>query len=397
MPIYVSEITRNDIAIVLIDRRFIHAPHSRAKLRVTRKMLVTTTSYHQIMPSFLNFLFSFGAQHHAKDFFFAGFRHDTRLDELEKSIDIPTLGRSGRTLRLCYSLRSVEASPYQEEWPWSIRGIATHHSFDFETGRTSWLIVKGEGGASMKERIITETSCKKGSMLHNFESRHQAFSSTMSSHLLLCHWSVENLRWYINYMEQEVQKITRKTLSMRLTKQTEPKPMLLFTRTAAGVLVPPKKTSAFKSFTKKRQPTAPIAKVTPALPTQSPPGPPGPPEPPPPLSTLARPVSEFSFEDLRRIEYIEEHANEALLVNTLNRGVLLALAQHYTSVMESKSCPDDLKTGCVNDFTRFVDRISDISAEIQTQKARGETLLRLLADRKALVCIYSYAANRRLM
>lgn len=395
MPLYVSEITWNGIAIVLIDRRFIHAPHSRAKLRVTRKMLVTTTSYHQIMPSFLNFLFSFGAQHHGEDYCFTGFRHDTRLGDLERSVDIPTLGRSGRTLRLCYSLRSVEPSPTQDEWPWSIRGLATHHSFDFETGRTSWLIVKGEGGVSMKERIITETSFKKGSMLHKSESRGQAFSSTMSSHLLLCHWSVENLRWYINYMEQEVQSITRKTLSVRLTKpQTEPKPMSLFTRTANGVLVPPRKTSASKSFITKRQPTAPTAKVTPVLPTQSPPGPPGP---PPTLSTLARPVNEFSFEDLRRIEYIEEHANQALLVNTLNSGVLLALAQHYTSVMESKSCPDDLKTECVNDFRRFVDRISDISAEIQTEKARGETLLRLLADRKALVCIYLYAANKRLM
>lgn len=343
------------------------------------------------MPSFVDFLFSFGAQHHAKDFFFAGFRHDTRLSEPEKGLDLPLLGRSGQTLRLCYSLRSVEASPDQDKWPWSIRGTATHHAFDFETGRTSWLIVKGEGGASMKERIMTETRSQNGNMLNKFDSRDQAFSSTMSTHLLLCNWSVENWRWYINYMEQEVQAITRKTLSVTVSKSpTEPKPKLLFTRTATGVLVPPKKTSTSKSLAEKRQPTAPLTKASSAPQTQGPPGP------PPPLSTLPRPKnldpfqpeSEFSFEDLQRIEYIEEHANQALLVITLNSSILSALAQHYTSVVQSTSCPDDLKSKCVIEFRRFVDRISDISAENQTQKARVKTLLRLLADRKALVCIY---------
>lgn len=381
-------------------------------------MLLTTASYHQIMPSFLSFLFSFGAQHHAKDFFFAGFRHDTCLSDLEKSVAIPALGRSGRTLRLCYSLRSVEASKDQEMWPWSIRGTAAHHTFDFETGRTSWLIVKGEGGASMQERIIAETSSQNGNMLNKFDSRNQAFSSTMSTHLLLCNWSVENWRWYINYMEQEVQAITRKTLSVKVRKpQAEPKQMLRFSRTATGVLVPPKKISTSKSLNIKPQPTVPLAsKVATNLPTQGPPGPPGPPGvpglpgppgppgPPPLLSTLHQPMNfdplqpdkEFSFEDLRRIEYIEEHANEALLVNTLNSSILLALAQHYASVVESKSCPKDLKNECKVDVRQFINRISDISAEIQTQKARMETLLRLLVDRKALVCIYLCVVNKKL-
>lgn len=101
-----------------------------------------------------------------------------------------------------------------------------------------------------------------------------------------------------------------------------------------------------------------------------------------------QPDSEFSFDDLQRIEYIEEHANEALLVITLNSSVLSTLSQHYTSIMESAVCPYDLKIKCEIDFARFVDRISDILAEIQTQKVRVETLLRLLTDRKALVCIH---------
>ena len=100
--------------------------------------------------------------------------------------------------------------------------------------------------------------------------------------------------------------------------------------------------------------------------------------------------SEFSFEDMRRIEIIEEHANEALLVMTLNDKVLSALAQHYSSVFESTDFPGDLKRDCAMDCKRFTDRISDIGAEIATQKIRVNALLGLLADRKALVIFIDF-------
>lgn len=357
-------------------------------------------TYHQIMPSFLDLVFSFGAQHHAKDFHFTGFRQDSRLGEPEKGIDLPALGRSGRNLRLCYSLRSVEPSPGQENWPWSIRGLATHHAFDFETGRASWLIMKGEGGASMKERIMKETSPPNGGMLDKFGSRDQAFSSSMSSHLLLCQWSAENWRWYINYLEEQVQAITRKTLSVKVTRSPEPRTQPQFIRIDTGDLVPSKRTPTSKSLSAQRQQSVPLTKMATAPPTQGPLGPPslaGTPGPPPRLSEQFQttnsnpfhPHNEFSFEDLKRIEYIEEHANGALLVMTLNGKILSALVQHYTFVMESTSCPYDLKTECATDFRRFVSGILHISAEIDAQEARVQTLLRLLTDRKALVWICS--------
>lgn len=374
-------------------------------------MFLTLATYHQMMPSFLDFVFSFGTQRHAKDFHFVGFRHDTRLTGPEKGPAIPALGRSGRMLQLCYSLRSVESSPGQEKWPWSIRGTATHHAFDFETGRTSWVIVKGGGGgASMKERIMNETKPHSGQTPYKFGSRDQAFSSSMSTHLLLCNWSAENWRWYINYMEEQVQAITRKTLSVTVAKPPrEPKQQLLFTRNQTGLLVPPTKTLTSKSLTAQTQPqnvSAPSAKNAGGPPTQGPPGRTGllgNPGPPPRLSTSLEDAkhvpsladSEFSFDDLRRIEYIEEHANGALLVITLNCSILKAIVEHYTTVMASASCPHDLKQKCGSDFRRFVSRISHICAEMQMQKARLETLLRLLADRKALVCIDWFENGKR--
>ncbi|KAL8791330.1 MAG: hypothetical protein Q9195_005949 [Heterodermia aff. obscurata] len=357
-------------------------------------MLVTTMSYHQVMPSFLDFVFSFGAQHHAEDFSFSGFRHDTRLSNVEKSPPIANLGRSGIAIQLCYNLRSVETSPEQQNWPWSIRSTATHHAFDLETGLASWLVVKGEGGISMKDRIITETGSQHANALNRFGDCSQAFSSALSTHLFLADWSVENWRWYINYMEKEVQAITRKTLSVTFARlQAEPKPQVVFTRAVNGVLVPPKRSSKWKSVTTKQEPAISMTKITQPQPNQGASGQPGPPGPPPSLPTISNNThldpllldKEFSFEDLRRIERIEEQANEALLVMTLNSSVLSSLSHHYSFVTGSADCPQVLKTACLVDLRRFKDRLSDISAETQTQKARMETLLRLLADRKALV------------
>ena len=193
--------------------RFIHAPNSRAKLRITREMLEVVMTYHQIPPIFLDFLLSFGKQHHAKDFFYSGFRHDSRLSDGEMLSPIQNLDRSGRITRVSYSLRSVEPSLDQEKWPWSIRETAVYNAIDLETGRSTWLIAKGEGGASMKDRIITETSSNNKTTLNRFGSHSEAFSSALSSHLLVCEWSAEYWRWYVNYIEEQVQALTRKTLS----------------------------------------------------------------------------------------------------------------------------------------------------------------------------------------
>lgn len=374
-----------------------HAPNARDRLLATRKMLVTMASYHQIMAPFLDFLFSFGKQHHAKDFFFTGFHHDTRLSDFERSATISALGRSGCAIQLCYSLRSVEASPSQENWPWSVRGTATHHTFDLETGRANWLMVKGRGGTSMKERIVTETSLQTGLTSNKYDSNSQRFGSTLSTHLLLCNWSAENWRWYINYMEEEVQATTLPTLSVTVSKpQTESSSNPTFTRKATGLLT--------KAPTHKSVPTKPQSAIAmvpiPAKPTS--PGPPGTQGGPPSLSTVAKAPnfgpskagSKFSFDDLQKIEYIEEKANQANLVITLNEKVIKALVKHYDSVMESSHFPDVIRQECSSEYRRFSERILDICTDVQSQKARVETLLRLLADRKTLV-ILKYITRTR--
>ncbi|KAF2687075.1 hypothetical protein K458DRAFT_333138 [Lentithecium fluviatile CBS 122367] len=193
---------------------FLHAPQSRAPLRVSREMLLFLFSYYQVMPSMLDFIFPFGKQIYARDFHFSGFREESRLDGKRLGIQITELERSGKELRLCYNLRSVEPSHSDPELPWSIRQLAMYHSFDLESGQSLWINVKGN--RLFKDRI-TDTTVAPFS-----KSRSEAFSASLTTHLLLCDWSGENWRWYINDLENQLQDICGDALAIQIDKPPSP-------------------------------------------------------------------------------------------------------------------------------------------------------------------------------
>src|SRR4051812_6406937 len=81
--------------------------HSRKPLAVTRKMLTRILSYHQVMPSYLDFMAVFGRQSDARDLRFSGFREQTLFSNPSLMPSEPGLGRSGVQFQLCYNLKSV--------------------------------------------------------------------------------------------------------------------------------------------------------------------------------------------------------------------------------------------------------------------------------------------------
>jgi hypothetical protein len=99
-------------------------------------MITRVLTYHQVMPNFLDFLFPFGHQEYAEDFYFSGFREDTRLLLSDGGLKIPEFGRSGLEIRMCYSLKSVEPWKAKRDWPWAVRQTALYHSFDIVTGKS---------------------------------------------------------------------------------------------------------------------------------------------------------------------------------------------------------------------------------------------------------------------
>ena len=357
-------------------------------------MMTLVLTYHQVLPSFLEFLFPFGNQQYAQDFYFSGFRYEDRFfSDVDSGSKIPELGWSGRDFQLCYNLKSIEPSKGQPEWPWSIRQSALYHSFDLETGRTNWILIKGD--QLLKKRIKSATGSRGLPETSCFGTVDRAFASTLAIHVIICEWSRDNWRWYINFLEEALQSISRPTLSAMVDPLTssmadEGPSMLAECRnckTEANLSRPVLRRPPEQANYLKGRPTSDCK--TPSVVD------------PPSLSleygTLHRPITnshqDFSFSDLQRIQFIQEKVNESLLVIKLNVVVLTELRQHYRSIWESDGWPRELILKCKRDMSRFEKRVIAVENDLRMQQSRSETMLRLLADRKSLVCETFWASD----
>ena len=388
-------------------------------------MFTCALTHHQVMPNFTDFVFPFGHQLYAEDFHFSGFREDTRLLISDGGLQIPELGRSGREVRMCYSLKSVEPHSSKKKWPWSVRQTALYHSFDVVTGKAFWIVIKGSN--LIRDRLREATSPNSESNeLKAFESTASSFASTLAMHLVLCDWCDEDWRWYLTFLESRLQDLTRHSLAVDIPKAprfVEPEysplvkqPTMSFRRTVTDLT---KRTlsasrrltmsSSTSNHTKYQAsfplPTlSPIDQSSPQPPPSLPPGmvghsapnmppslPPGiklPPSLPPGMggSTTDHSSDEiFSVRTLQQVQFIEDKTNEVLLILEANIKIVTSIKQHYETVLASEDCPNELRTDCKTEVAHFRKRIDNIMGDLEIQHSSAVTLLRLLENRKSLV------------
>jgi hypothetical protein len=184
--------------------RYLYGQHSRDKLKTTRNSLAEIMTYHQVMPAYLDFMLVFGAQSDPKDLRFSGFREQVRLKPPPSELCTPTLGRSGKHYQLCYNLKSVQLKSKSDENikldEWSIRQTAVYHQFDVDLGTTLWIVTKGgEDLLDQYEELIGPRGRLEDKQFH---TPALSFRSSLSTHLLFCHWSTEDWRWYIRWQEE---------------------------------------------------------------------------------------------------------------------------------------------------------------------------------------------------
>ncbi|PVI06061.1 hypothetical protein DM02DRAFT_681493 [Periconia macrospinosa] len=187
---------------------------------ISRDMLSFLFTYNQVMPSFLDFIFPFGKQIEAQDFYFSGLRDESRLGTRHRGLEIPRLNRSGNEIRFCYNLRSVERSESQPGLQWSIRQSAVYHSFDLETGQSLWVNVKGN--KMIKNRIAEAAATP--SFQSDQKTREAAFSAAFSIHQLMCNWSCENWRWYLNDLAHEFHLLAKDAPYIPIDREPSPQP-----------------------------------------------------------------------------------------------------------------------------------------------------------------------------
>lgn len=222
------------------DISSIYAPHSRAALDITHEMFTLLLSYHQVSPSFLDFVFTFGNKMNARDFHYSGLREESWIQETSRACSLPELCRSGREIRLCYNLRSVEPSPNEVDMQWSIRQCATYQSYDLETGNLLWIDIKAND--VIKTRIKSEISLKSAS---KETLRFETFNKLLSTHLIMCDWSGENWRWYINDLEDRLHKVGRGAIATPIDRLPTPPPIFTQPKVSSPPTSPLSRASTF--------------------------------------------------------------------------------------------------------------------------------------------------------
>ena len=378
---------------------------SRSKLRTSRRTLMLAFTYFQVMPEFLSFLFLFGQRALALDLFRSGFHHNTRLGEHSSNLTDQTRAWSGVDLQMCYTLKSVEPSPSQIEWPWSIRHCAVHHTFDVINIRSTWIMIKGD--RQIAERIQSVTGGQGPAEFSSFESIKAAFNASLLTHIVLCDWSAENWGRYINFLEETCRRLTEEAKIVNADipnafRDTDASMGIRRSDTLETVKTQKSRVLSWKSFRSQNQKsidnTTPPS-ITTKTPTRIYTNASGKKQPLPPGRGVDTPKSpkkpqvnydefgqrQFSFRDLQRVSEIEESVNESVLVLGLNINVVTQLKDHYASLIKDDDLPQEIRDGCKKSAIRFEGRIDSIIKDLHLQILRAEGLLRLLADRKVLV------------
>ena len=160
------------------------------------------------MPDYLNFMFVFGLQSEPQDMRFSSFREQTSLRKDCISLGIQCLARSGRQYQLCYNLKGVTAKYQDPDNPdnddYLIRQAAFYHRLNIVNGNTLWIVTKG--GTDIEGRFKELTGKNARPEDKSFGNANECFRSSLSAHLLYCHWSTEDWRGYIKWLEYFVDK-----------------------------------------------------------------------------------------------------------------------------------------------------------------------------------------------
>ena len=298
-------------------------------------------TYLQVMPEFLEFLFLFGFQEQAEDLYFSGFRQRSLLSSFDGATKVPQRSWSGSEIQMCYSLKSVERSKTQIDWPWSIRHCAIYHGFDTDCVRSVWIFIKGD--QLMESRIKAAT--KAGDLLDLSTSGRidRAFAAALATHIVMCDWSVEKWRWYIKFLEEQFEILTAGAVTINVDVPVSPMRNTDiskdFPRTNTGLSQQTARSRVFSFTRTSRVPTQisegiPMSPMQPNQPTRTFVNASGKKQPMPPGQNVDASQTpkvyasqfdnfgqqQFSFRELQKIQEIEEAANETVLVLKLNMG-----------------------------------------------------------------------------
>lgn len=366
---------------------FIRAKNSRTKLRITAAMVRVLFTYHQVMPVFLEFLFNFRKHEYKKNFDFSGFK----ANELAMTRPLRVPGGSSiistAQLQLCYNLKCMESTPRPPEWPWSKRQVVVFHGFNISSGDAVWITIKGNTDVSPRiEQLVQESAPSDPATMLDAAG---AFDATLATHLAYCEMATENWAAYVAFLEDQLQDKTRYALLAEIPTspakgdkidsvsriQTEPQP---FARRSTMSSIARVSKEGFSKIRRVGHVMRSAVRPAPINEDNE-------------LESRVNPsndedeVEDFTYDDLRELQHIEDQGNMTVLALRSNISIISELAGYYDNLHHSEDFQNALASRCTPALKRFAARGRSILNDLKLHQSRVETLLQLLADRKALV------------
>ncbi|CAM1507876.1 Fc.00g047240.m01.CDS01 [Cosmosporella sp. VM-42] len=367
------------------------AESSKEPLNISLRMFKYLCSYHQIPPTFLNSVFSFGSTLSQFDCSLATFSEENTLFARRKhSLALPKLGRSGREIRHSFLLRSVEPSDSVPNWKWGIRPLAVYHSFDVETGRATWITLKGN--ELIENRMIEAVSENSALNPSTLRKVSESFAATLEVHCMLLDWVDENWRWYINAIEAVTRNVTKKPRTVKVDDQPhlktikrnisqinmeEPVRSTSFAQNVASAGHQLQQLRRRITF-QKDDTTNPQNSSTGAQEKQT--------------KKSASDIDKlmnlemFSIREMQKLQEVTERVQEARLVLDLNLKVVKQIREHYQNLINEYEVPEleEIRKNCRNDFLRFLCRSKAVETNIEIRASQLDSLLALVREGKDL-------------
>ncbi|KAI0190664.1 hypothetical protein EV127DRAFT_78315 [Xylaria flabelliformis] len=194
---------------------FLITDSSLAPLEMTRDCLLRILTYHQVMPTYIDFLLVYGAEEEDRELRYNAFRTRTTFVDPEPGNIIPDLNRSGRQHEICYNLKAVaRKDPTKNQLVgdrWRIRQAAIYHRLDLgNTGSALWIIADPrETVKKLIGEILPEGPVPKN---FHFDTFSMSFDSSLDTHLALAQWASDEWRWHLQSLEATIDNLTRPAL-----------------------------------------------------------------------------------------------------------------------------------------------------------------------------------------
>jgi hypothetical protein len=93
----------------------------------------------------------------------------------------------------------------------------------------------------------------------------------------------------------------------------------------------------------------------------------------------------YTSEDLQLVQGYEDQVNEVIMILEANNDIMKSLSEFYDNLLKNDAFDAVLKVQCREDVREFVAQIGDMIYDANMQIRRAKLLVKITADRKALV------------